>query len=225
MWNLRSDAGVQEAAGVCKQIARHNQPPFTVVNDGHREVLTGWRDLLAYVKTEGMRDAQVQRYKGLGEMNAEQLWETTMNPEKRTLLQVRLEDLVAVRGNLLHADGRGRREPPEVHRRRTRSMFGIWTFSFSSKSGPIGTLTGRQYVGYNHLDPRSATTRQLEEALALPGWHTGWRRSSNGEIRHMPPPERILEAHRLVYVPTLCLRKAIQLPVERFDVIRATAYD
>ena len=79
---------------VAKQIARHNHPPFTVVNDGTREVLTNWRDLLAHIKAEGMRDAQVQRYKGLGEMNAEQLWETTMNPEKRTLLQVRLEDLV-----------------------------------------------------------------------------------------------------------------------------------
>jgi DNA gyrase subunit B len=79
---------------VAKQIARHNHPPFTVVNDGNREVLTGWRELLAHIKAEGMRDAQVQRYKGLGEMNAEQLWETTMNPEKRTLLQVRLEDLV-----------------------------------------------------------------------------------------------------------------------------------
>ena len=79
---------------VAKQIARHNHPPFTVVNDGNREVLTGWRDLLEFIKAEGMRDASVQRYKGLGEMNAEQLWETTMNPEKRTLLQVRLEDLV-----------------------------------------------------------------------------------------------------------------------------------
>ena len=79
---------------VAKEIAKHNHPPFTVVKDTHREVQTHWRDLLAYVKAEGMRDAQVQRYKGLGEMNAEQLWETTMNPEKRTLLQVRLEDLV-----------------------------------------------------------------------------------------------------------------------------------
>ena len=48
----------------------------------------------SFVKVEGKRDASVQRYKGLGEMNAEQLAETTMNPEKRTLLQVRLEDAV-----------------------------------------------------------------------------------------------------------------------------------
>jgi len=41
-----------------------------------------------------MRDASVQRYKGLGEMNAGQLWETTMNAETRTLLQIRSEDAV-----------------------------------------------------------------------------------------------------------------------------------
>jgi len=79
---------------LCKEIAKHNQPPFTVVKDSNRDVQTNWRDLLAFVRAEGMRDAQVQRYKGLGEMNAEQLWETTMNAEKRTLLQIRLEDLV-----------------------------------------------------------------------------------------------------------------------------------
>ncbi len=79
---------------IAKQIARHNEPPFTVVKSEHRETQTNWRDLLVYVKNEGKRDSSVQRYKGLGEMNAEQLAETTMNPEKRTLLQVRLEDLV-----------------------------------------------------------------------------------------------------------------------------------
>ena len=46
------------------------------------------------MKNEGKKDASVQRYKGLGEMNAEQLAETTMSPEKRTLLQVRLADAV-----------------------------------------------------------------------------------------------------------------------------------
>ena len=79
---------------LAKQIARHNEPPFTVVKSEHRETQTNWRDLLVYVKNEGKRDSSVQRYKGLGEMNAEQLAETTMNPEKRTLLKVRLEDLV-----------------------------------------------------------------------------------------------------------------------------------
>jgi DNA gyrase subunit B len=79
---------------LAKLIARDNRPPFTVVKNEHRETQSGWRELLDYVKTEGKRDASVQRYKGLGEMNAEQLAETTMNPEKRTMLRVRLEDMV-----------------------------------------------------------------------------------------------------------------------------------
>lgn len=53
----------------------------------------GW--LLHTMMEEGKKGIGVQRYKGLGEMNAEQLWDTTMNPEKRTLLKVRVEDAVA----------------------------------------------------------------------------------------------------------------------------------
>jgi DNA gyrase subunit B len=77
-----------------KQIDRYNNPPFVVIKGERRDTQNGWRDLLNYLKTEGKREITVQRYKGLGEMNAEQLAETTMNPEKRTLLRVRLEDLV-----------------------------------------------------------------------------------------------------------------------------------
>ncbi len=51
------------------------------------------RDLFEYVLAEGRKDLIVQRYKGLGEMTAPQLWETTMDPERRTLLSVKLEDL------------------------------------------------------------------------------------------------------------------------------------
>jgi len=51
------------------------------------------RELFDYVKKEGSRGYDVQRYKGLGEMTAPQLWETTMDPERRTLLSVRLEDI------------------------------------------------------------------------------------------------------------------------------------
>src|SRR5580700_9831896 len=79
--------------GLLKQVSKYNLPPFTVVKDTQREVLTNWRDLLAYVNNEGTREVSVQRYKGLGEMNANQLWETTMNAESRTLLQVDIKDL------------------------------------------------------------------------------------------------------------------------------------
>ena len=51
------------------------------------------RELFEYVVEQGRRDYQVSRYKGLGEMTAPQLWETTMDPERRTLLSVKLEDL------------------------------------------------------------------------------------------------------------------------------------
>ena len=77
-----------------RQAAKLNHPPFVAVKDTSRETLSSWRDLLSHVKTEGTREINVQRYKGLGEMNAEQLWETTMNIETRTLLQIKLEDLV-----------------------------------------------------------------------------------------------------------------------------------
>ena len=52
------------------------------------------RELFAYIVEQGKKEYSVQRYKGLGEMTATQLWETTMDPEHRTLLQVKLEDLV-----------------------------------------------------------------------------------------------------------------------------------
>jgi DNA gyrase subunit B len=79
---------------LARAIARFNEPPFVVVKSERRDSQPNWLDLLNYVKNEGKKDASVQRYKGLGEMNAEQLAETTMNPAKRTLLQVRLEDAV-----------------------------------------------------------------------------------------------------------------------------------
>jgi DNA gyrase subunit B len=79
---------------LARDIAEFNIPPFTVSRGDSTEEAKDWRVLLETIRKEGMRDATVQRYKGLGEMNAEQLWETTMNVDKRTLLQVRLEDLI-----------------------------------------------------------------------------------------------------------------------------------
>ena len=51
------------------------------------------RELFAYIVEQGKKDYQVQRYKGLGEMTSSQLWETTMDPDRRTLLSVKLEDI------------------------------------------------------------------------------------------------------------------------------------
>jgi DNA gyrase subunit B len=79
---------------LAKQASKFNRPPFVAVRENHREALAGWRELLVHVKNEGTREVTIQRYKGLGEMNAGQLWETTMNIETRTLLKISLEDLV-----------------------------------------------------------------------------------------------------------------------------------
>ena len=56
------------------------------------------KDLFEFVLNEGKKEYTVQRYKGLGEMSAGQLWETTMDPERRTLLAVKAEDIEACEG-------------------------------------------------------------------------------------------------------------------------------
>ena len=53
------------------------------------------KELDEYLEMIGRKGSETQRYKGLGEMNAEQLWETTMNPQHRILMQVTMEDAVA----------------------------------------------------------------------------------------------------------------------------------
>jgi DNA gyrase subunit B len=91
---LLSQPEYRKLRALARQLGRFNHPPYTVIKEERREVLPNWAELLDYVKREGTRDVTVQRYKGLGEMNADQLWETTMNAETRTLLRVRLEDAV-----------------------------------------------------------------------------------------------------------------------------------
>lgn len=78
---------------IARQVAKYNQAPFKVIREAKQESQPGWRELLDHVKSEGTREVSIQRYKGLGEMNAEQLWSTTMNAEMRTLLKVDLQDL------------------------------------------------------------------------------------------------------------------------------------
>jgi len=72
-----------------------DKPKFRLNADGDTYDLFNSRELIEKVRDFGRKGASIQRYKGLGEMNPEQLWETTMDPDKRKFLQVRLEDAVA----------------------------------------------------------------------------------------------------------------------------------
>jgi DNA gyrase subunit B len=105
-------AAAQEAADEAEEIASEEgvaadaQAPGTIaetkpaikrsskVNQDPVEKKTP-REVFEYVIEQGRKEYQVQRYKGLGEMTAPQLWETTMDPERRTLMQVKLEDIAA----------------------------------------------------------------------------------------------------------------------------------
>ena len=67
--------------------------PATLVRRDRTQLIHGPLDLLAAILEEGERGLSLQRYKGLGEMNPDQLWETTLDPDARTLLQVKVDDV------------------------------------------------------------------------------------------------------------------------------------
>lgn len=69
--------------------------PFRIVQEDHSLKMTCLRELLPQLRDLGERGMKVTRFKGLGEMDAEELWDTTMNPKERTLLKVTMEDAVA----------------------------------------------------------------------------------------------------------------------------------
>ncbi len=72
------------------------EKPLYKISEGKEGVdLYSLKEILEQVKVLGKKGMTIQRYKGLGEMNPEQLWETTMDPAKRTVLKVSLEDTVA----------------------------------------------------------------------------------------------------------------------------------
>ncbi len=90
------EAGGEEVAAEAEDSGKKKTPkPVARKKAIETEVVekTNARDLFEYIKEAGSRGYDKTRYKGLGEMNSEQLWQTTMDPERRTLLSVKLEDL------------------------------------------------------------------------------------------------------------------------------------
>ncbi|HYR86285.1 MAG TPA: DNA topoisomerase (ATP-hydrolyzing) subunit B [Terriglobia bacterium] len=84
----------QRLVALHRSIGEIDQPPFHVKTDSTSTTLKDRQALIDHIMQIGKKDLQIQRYKGLGEMNPSQLWETTMDPEKRTLLQVQIKDAV-----------------------------------------------------------------------------------------------------------------------------------
>jgi DNA gyrase subunit B len=89
----------QKCLNLAKNIIKYDFPPFTVSykdQDKNEEPQTAKNksEVLAIFMKDGKKGLTIQRYKGLGEMNPDQLWETTMNPEKRNIFQVKVEDVV-----------------------------------------------------------------------------------------------------------------------------------
>jgi DNA gyrase subunit B len=93
-WNLASYVEFQKAVELFMTLEDTLAGPFISGENGTSEEVPTREALLDKVLAAAKKDLSIQRYKGLGEMNPEQLWETTMNPEKRTLLEVRIDDAI-----------------------------------------------------------------------------------------------------------------------------------
>jgi DNA gyrase subunit B len=93
-WALVGSAEYKRLRSLYRLIADYDEPPFTVQRNGEKATMESAKQVLDFVLEDAKKDFAITRFKGLGEMNPEQLWETTLNAETRTLLQVKLEDIV-----------------------------------------------------------------------------------------------------------------------------------
>ncbi len=93
-WELVSSADYKRVLDLHRRVRTYDAPSYEIVSNGDRIAIRGRRELLDHVMAAGKKAFTVQRFKGLGEMNPNQLWETTMDAEQRMLLQVQVEDQV-----------------------------------------------------------------------------------------------------------------------------------
>ena len=95
-WDLVMSVEYQRLRDIKEKLKAYDKPPFNLNGGKKGEVITADSsgDLIAHVIEVFKDGINIQRYKGLGEMNADQLWDTTMDPDHRNLLQVRIDDAV-----------------------------------------------------------------------------------------------------------------------------------
>ena len=96
-WDLVHSPEFQELRAIGKELKSVGEAPFVLKTDGEEKEelkIKTFKELINHILELGKKGLYLQRYKGLGEMNPGQLWETTMDTEKRTLLQVKVEDAV-----------------------------------------------------------------------------------------------------------------------------------
>jgi DNA gyrase subunit B len=89
-----SEIAPQAKEASSAEAAKKLKPVYTIKEEQEQKDCASLKDVLGFIKELATKGMHIQRYKGLGEMNPQQLWETTMDPEKRTLLKVVLEDAV-----------------------------------------------------------------------------------------------------------------------------------
>ena len=97
-WNMASYVEFQKLVEIRTTLENNFPAPYVMGENGKSETVASREELLEKIMLVAKKDLTIQRYKGLGEMNPEQLWETTMDPGKRTLLQVRIEDAIETDG-------------------------------------------------------------------------------------------------------------------------------
>ena len=74
--------------------AKKPKAVYRTINDKEQKDLFALKEVLTYIKEIATKGMHIQRYKGLGEMNPTQLWETTMNPEHRSIIKIQMDDEV-----------------------------------------------------------------------------------------------------------------------------------